>query len=222
MKKAKTIFLAIIAGIAMTACGGGSKPSTTDADSTIKQMEAELAGLKSYILKAVIHAGEEGYKLTNTMTIWQDLENEKSASELESVIESFGHKQTTKMLYIEDSEWTYAINLQTNTGSKTRSTKGEFDMFDKELIDDDMTFRQMIEEEGGRIVGNEVILGKNCIVVETIDDDDYEATVTKIWYYKGLPLKMVSDQMTMEVTHFEENARIPADKFKVPSGVTIR
>lgn len=222
MKKTKIFFLTVLVAMALAACGGGSKTSSTDADSTIKEMEADFEGMKSYVLKAIISAGEEDYKFTNTMTIWADIENDRSASELESVIESFGQKQTTKMLYIEEGEWTYAINLKTNTGTKMTSDNEEFDFFDREMIDDDITFRQMIEEEGGRIVENETILGKNCIVVETIDDDGYEETLTKIWYYKGLPLKMVSDQMTMEVTHFEENTSIPADKFKVPSGVTIR
>ena len=31
---------------------------------------------------------------------------------------------------------------------------------------EDQTFKQMIEKEGGKVVGNETFLGKNCIVVE--------------------------------------------------------
>lgn len=83
--------------------------------------------------------------------------------------------------------------------------------------DDAQTFRQMIEKEGGKILGNEDFIGKDCILVELMN----EGNKSKMWYYKGIPLKMEAKGYKMEVTKLEEGVSIPDSKFKVPSGITI-
>jgi hypothetical protein len=80
----------------------------------------------------------------------------------------------------------------------------------------------MIEKEGGKILANETFLGKDCIVVEVTEQgDEGQSMKTKMWYYKGIPLKMANDFYTMEATKFEENISIPDNKFEVPAGIEI-
>ena len=68
---------------------------------------------------------------------------------------------------------------------------------------------------------NEKILGKKCDVYEANDDSGQSTT----WVYKGLDLKYISMGGIMDVslipTKFEENAKIPGDKFVVPPGVKM-
>jgi len=225
MKKSTTLLMAIFAAFIFNSCGGGEKSETT-ADSTMKEIEAEIKGLKSYIMKAVTTTSEEGAEVKMTMTVWHDVAKEKSATEMEMEMKGPGFSHSTKTLTIEDGEWSYVINLKDNTGYKMAfKDDDDDDMFDYEIQEDEATLRQMIEADGGRVIGTETFLGRNCLVVETIEEDydyDDEVITTKVWLYKGLPLKMVSDNMTMEVTHLEENVSIPAERFKVPAGVKMR
>jgi outer membrane lipoprotein-sorting protein len=214
--------MAIFATFFFIACGGGEK-SVTTADSSLKEIEAEMKGMKSYMMKAITTTNEDGAKMKMSMTIWHDVANDKTATEMEMEMTAAGFSQTSKTLNIEDGEWIYIINLKDKTGVKMRNNDDDDGMFDYEIQEDEATLRQMIEADGGRIIGTETFLARNCIVVEAVDEDyDYGTITTKMWLYKGMPLKMVSDNMNMEVTHLEENVRIPAERFKVPAGVTIK
>lgn len=213
--------MAVMAMFFIVACGGSEKPGTT-ADSTMKEIETEMKGLKSYIMKAVSTINEEGTQMNMKMTVWHDVAKDKMATEMEMTMTAEGFTHASKTLNIEDGEWVYMINLNDNTGVKIRTDDGD-GMFDYEIQEDEATLRQMIEADGGRIIGSETFLGRKCIVFEAIEDDFGSGPATvKTWLYKGMPLKMVSGNMTMEVTHLEENVTIPAAQFKVPAGVTIR
>ncbi len=96
-----------------------------------------------------------------------------------------------------------------------KSDEAEENPMDLIKSQEDQTFKQMIEKEGGKIVGNETFLGKNCIVVEMNKDGQS----MKMWYYKGIPLKMTNPVFTLEATKFEENASIPSSKFEVPKDI---
>ena len=216
------MLMAVLAIFMFVACGGGEK-SETSADSTLKEIEAEFLGLKSYIMKAVFTMEEDGTKVVQNMTIWHDVARGKTATEMDMTMTAPGFSQTSKMLNIEDGETTYVINLKDNTGFKMNFRDDDDDLFDYEIEEDEATLRQMIEADGGRIIGTETFLGRKCLVVETVEDDyDYGTITTKMWLYKGMPLKVVSDHMRMEVTHLEENVSIPAERFKVPAGITMR
>ena len=96
-----------------------------------------------------------------------------------------------------------------------KSDEAEENPMDLIKSQEDQTFIQMIEKEGGKIVGNETFLGKNCIVVEM----NKEGQSMKMWYYKGIPLKMTNPVFTLEATKLEENASIPSSKFEVPKDI---
>ena len=157
----------------------------------------------------------QGMKTSSVMTQYIDIENDKFAMETETSSDIMGTKTNEKSLMINDKEYSYIINPTQKTGMKMKSDEAEENPMDLIKSQEDQTFKQMIEKEGGKIVGNETFLGKNCIVVEMNKDGQS----MKMWYYKGIPLKMTNPVFTLEATKFEENASIPSSKFEVPKDI---
>ena len=199
-----------------------SSSTTTNADDKMKDIAGDMASMKSYIIEYKTVMDMPQMKSTTTMTQWIDSSKDKFAMESASETEMMGTKQNSKSLMIDDGEWSYMIDLDAKTGYKSKSGEADDSPTDMIKSDDEVTFRQMIEKEGGKILANETFLGKDCIVVEISEkSDDVKMLATKMWYYKGIPLKMSNKAYTMEATKFEENVSIPASKFEVPTGITM-
>jgi hypothetical protein len=214
MKRISTLLVAFFVAFSLLAYGGGEK-SVESTDNSLKVIEAETEGLKSYILKA--KATVNGVKYNST--IWHNVAAEKLAGELETLVTFPSGSALTKTLEIIDGEWTYYINLMEQTGRKVPKTNSSSnELIEQAKYPDENTFRKLIEAKGGRIVGNETFFERNCLVVEIGSGEEKTTT----WYYKGIPLRMVSHLTKIEVTHLEENVAIPDEKFDVPAGITIR
>jgi len=220
MKTFKLLTLAVLAITLIASCNSSSTKS--NADDKMKDIAGDMASMKSYVIEYKTIMSTPQMKSTTIMTQWIDSSKDKSAMESASETEMMGAKQSSKSLTIEDGEWSYVIDLDAKTGYKSKSGQAEDDPKDMIKSDDDVTFRQMIEKEGGKILANETFLDKDCIVVEISEkSDEGEALVTKMWYYKGIPLKMSNKAYTMEATKFEENVSIPASRFEVPAGIAM-
>lgn len=220
MKKIKFPALAILIAFIAISCNNSS--STSNADDKVKDMAADVAAMKSYVVEYKMVMSAEQVKSTTAMTQWIDMSNDRFAMESVTETEMMGTKQSSKSLIIDDGEWSYMIDPATKSGFKSKSGEGEDDPTDMIKSDDEVTFRQMIEKDGGKVLANENFLGKDCIVVEMMEkDDDGKAVPTKMWYYKGIPLKMANSVYTMEALKFEENVSIPASRFEVPAGITM-
>lgn len=220
MKKIKFLAFAILIGTIAISCNNSS--STSSADDKMKDIAADAASMKSYVIEYKMVMSAEQVKSTSTTTQWIDMGKDKFAMESATMTEMMGTKQSSKTLILEDGEFSYMIDLEAKTGYKSKIGEGEDDPTDLIKSDDEVTFRQMIEKEGGKILGNETFLGKDCIVIEISEKaDDGKALATKMWYYKGIPLKMSNKSYTMEATKFEENVSIPASRFEVPAGITM-
>ncbi len=211
----KKIIYLFIFTIVFASCKNDN--AKTNADSSIKEVAAEMAGMKTYMIQYKMEMDATGIKSTSLVTQYIDMKNDKSAIETETSGEMMGVKTDEKSLTIIDENWTYVINLKDKTGMKMKNDEVEDDPMEMIKSDDDVTFRQMIEKDGGKIVGNETFLGKECIVVEL----SQEGQTMKMWYYKGIPLKMENQLYKMEATKFEENVSIPASKFVVPDGIKL-
>ncbi len=129
-----------------------------------------------------------------------------------------GFSTTTNTLTITNKDWSYNINLDEKTGTKMKNKQLQ------ELIDgitqkDYEEFgKKMLEQMDAKLVGNETILGKNCEVW------DIRKMNGKTWNYKYVPLKIEINLMGKNINtavKFEENIKIPADKFEVPKGISI-
>jgi outer membrane lipoprotein-sorting protein len=220
MKHLRFLILATLAIALFASCNNNSTKS--NADDKMKDIATDMASMKSYVIEYKTVMSVPQMKSTSVMTQWIDSKNERFAMESTGETEMMGIKQSSKSLMIEDGEWSYMIDLMAKTGFKSKGGEAEDDPTDLIKSDDDVTFRQMIEKEGGKILANETFLGKDCIVVEVIEkDDDGKAGPTKMWYYKGIPLKMSNKVYTMEATKFEENVSIPNSRFEVPAGITM-
>ncbi len=209
------VFLMMLAAVLFVSCTN-DQPKT-NADSTVKEVASEMADMKSYVIQYKNEVNTSGMKNTVMMTQYIDINSGKSSIETESNGEMNGVKIDEKSLAIYDKEWAYIINLKDKTGIKMKEDQTEDDPMDRIKSDDNVTFRQMIEKEGGKIIGNEQFLGKDCIVIEI----KQEGQTSKMWYYKGIPLKVEGKSYTMEATKFEENVAIPASKFTVPNGIKL-
>lgn len=222
MKTLQTIKLMILATLALllTSCGGGG--TNTNADSKMEDVVKEIAGLKTFIIEYKTTVNTPQMISTSIMTQWIDNENDRHAIHTESENEYMGRKEKQHSLMIMKDGWSYMIDLTNKSGFKSKDMESDEDPTEMFKSDDDVTFRQMIESEGGKILGNEKFLGRDCIVVEISEEDESgETGLTKMWYYKGIPLKMTNAYYTMEALKFEENASIPADKFEVPADISI-
>jgi hypothetical protein len=195
-----------------------NKPSsTTNADSTAKEMAAEISTMKTALLEYKTSIEAEGITSISNIKQWMDLKNDKLRVETEYTTEMNGNQNTEKSIMIDTEGYNYLINTVSKTAIKMKSSENDDNPAEMIKSEDEKTFRQMIEAEGGKMVGNEEFFGRNCIVIEMVD----EGRTTKAWYYKGILLKMTNDYYTMEATKFEENISIPSSKFEIPSDITI-
>lgn len=215
MKK-YALYLSLGIAIAFASCKNNN--SSLTAESTASEVVKEIAGTKTTVVSYKTEMKSEGIKSLITSTQWIDHANERFASEMTTEMEMMGKKTKTTTLIISDGVWDYMLNPDLKTGFKSKQGSDTEDD-PKQLIkpDDDQTFRQIIEKEGGKIIGNETVLGKNCIVVEITG----EGHPVKMWYYKGIPLKVSGKEYTMEATQIQENVSIPESRFKVPEGYTL-
>lgn len=222
MKKFKLSAITVFSLTAalLTSCGGGS--SSTTADSKMEDVAEEMAATKSYMIeyKTTVNAPE--MKSTAVSTTWIDNTNDRQAVFTDTESEVMGRKQGGKSLMIMKDGWSYVIDLNAKTGFKSKDNAMDDNPMEITKMEDDVTFRQMMENEGGKIVGNEQFLGRDCILVEMTEEGETgDPLLTKVWYYKGIVLKMTNTFTTMEATRFEENISIPAGKFEIPSDIKI-
>jgi hypothetical protein len=222
MKTLQTIKLMIpaVLTLVLASCGGGG--SNINPDSKMSEVAGEMMGLKTFIIEYKTTMNAPQMKSTSIMTQWIDNENDRHVIHTESENEYMGKKEKQHSLMIMKDGWSYIIDLTNKSGFKSKDMDLDEDPTEMFMSEDDVTFRQMIEGEGGKIMGNEKFLGKDCIVVEMNEQDETgEAGLTTMWYYKGIPLKITNAFYTMEAIKFEENASIPDDKFEVPADIKI-
>ena len=200
-----------------------NESASLNPDATVKEIVKEMEKSKTFIIKYKTVVNYEDTKNVSTSTEWIDLVNDRLAIETESEVNMMGEKRKNKDLTIIKNKETWLINLIDKTGFKAGESKilkeNQTDIIKSE---DDATFRQKVEANGGKIVGNETFLGKNCIVIELPDSSGKKEMKSKMWYYQGIPLKMANAYYNMEAVEIQENVDIPAEKFEVPAGIKIK
>ena len=193
-----TIFLLL------QSCGGGKDGNNQTSD--FKTMVIEFQTTTSII----------GVKTAEHQTQWIDQKNNKKAVLTIKETSLMGQITKEETLDINDGDWWYSIDLKAKTGTKGNS-KAIKDMavsIGSMMNIDEKGLREFVEKNGGKIIGNESFLGKDCLV--------YEMMGTKQWMYKGIVLKAVMGEITMiEAIKIEEDVNIPAERFNIPEGITI-
>lgn len=178
--------------------------------------------LQTYIITYKTTVNQDQLKSQSIMTQWIDNVNNRFAVQTKTNTEIGERKLSGESLMIQSDGWSYVINLTEKSGFKSKSPDNETLIKTYARPSDEKQFREMIEDENGKILGNEVLLTRQCVVIEITEAAEEGAKLlTKMWYYNGIPLKMVNKYATMEAITFDENVSIPPDKFQVPVDVEI-
>jgi hypothetical protein len=214
MKKLLLISITLIITITFLSCGDSSKD---ESDKSGKESTSEFQkryGIKSGVIEYIITGSQEG-----TKTLYFDSWGMRQAEYTRSILSVSGFTKPLNLVNIIDGEYQYMINIDQNSGTKTRNPilksieqlKGQkgFNEFGE----------QMLLSMGANKIGSESFLGKDCDVYEM------KNTGTKLWVWEWLTLKSETKSgglnINLTATRINEGGSVPAEKFKVPEKVVL-
>ena len=122
-------------------------------------------------------------------------------------------------LNIMDGDWMYGIDFDNKTGTKMKNPLLE-ELVEKSGSEDLMEFgEKMMKQMGGKKIGQESILGKNCDIWEVKN----LGTKTWVWNYVTLKTesKIMGQTINITATKVDFDSDIPPGKFKIPANVKI-
>lgn len=207
-----SILLATIS-ISLLSCGGDKSKAGSSNN--------ETADYSTIVVTYENTVDMMGVKTTTNETVWNDIDKNRKATYTSTITNFMGQNTKEETLSIENGDWGYNINLKDKTGTKgnikemkemaTALAAGLAMSGDLKNL---KSLKDFVESNGGKMLPNETILGKECTV--------YELMGTKQWMYKGMVLKAtMGDKVMMNAVKVEENIKIPDEKFEVPAGITI-
>ncbi|HLG18038.1 MAG TPA: hypothetical protein VJH03_26590 [Blastocatellia bacterium] len=195
-----------------------SKPSGTSSGE-MKSEGMKDAGFKRYQIESGIVEYTMSGAQKGAETVYFDRWGMREAKYTRSELTVAGMTQRSNRLTLLDGEWIYAIDLDKRTGAKTQNP-----LF-KQITDRAGTKdlaelgEKMMRDMGGVKTGSEEVAGKMCDVWEV------KNLGSKSWVWNSVTLKVQTKMAGMEITstatRFDADASIPADKFAIPSDVTI-
>lgn len=201
-------------------------------------LAAQNSTNKYLIKSAIITFKNNGAFLGNTggtsqeETLWfDDYGKKETRLRIEdSEVKLLGMKKTEHLETLEirngDNYWHIDLVAKTGTHSsmadmeknmqglaQATGLEGKFDKYKGKSEEEAM--RLFIKDNGGTYHGKVTFLGKECM--------DYTMLGTRQYMYKRIVLKafLTDGKVTIEATSFKENVPVPADKFKVPAGISI-
>lgn len=205
------MFLFLVVIISLGSCDNHTKTLTNDAI------------ISSYIIEYRTTVEQGNLKSLSHMTQWVDNEHKRYAVLTKTETDIAGRKLAGKSLMINIDGWSYVLNLDDSSGFRSKTNQDEALVSSYLKPAETAKLKGMIEEDNGRIVGEDQILGRSCQVVEMPEmDESGRKTLTKIWYYRGIPLIIINQLSVMEAITFEENITIPSEKFVVPEGIEVK
>jgi hypothetical protein len=176
---------------------------------------------KRYYIESAIIKYKYSGNTKGTEEIKFDRWGEREYQRLDAVTTTkfFGIKNVQKenTLNILVGDYSYSIDMENKTGVKTLNAG----ITTVSEISGDKSPRQfgedMLKSIGGKIIGEEEILGKKC--------DIWKAIGVKVWIWKGLPLKVSSKILGIkrysEATEIQVDVKLEDSLFKVPEGIKI-
>jgi hypothetical protein len=214
MKKLLLFAITLITVIVLFSCGESSKD---DADNSPKGSTSEFQkryGIKSGVIEYIITGSQEG-----TKTLYFDSWGMRQAEYTHSVLSVSGFTKSLNLVNIIDGEFQYMINIDQNSGTKTRNPI----LKSIEQLKNQKGFNefgeQMLLSMGANKIGAESFLGKDCDVYEM------KNTGTKLWIWEWLTLKSETKSggiaINLTATRINEGGSVPSEKFKVPEKVIL-
>jgi hypothetical protein len=143
----------------------------------------------------------------------------REAKREELEIKAGGMTIPSKTETIMDGEFTYALDRDKNTATKTTNQILTQITAKHETKDLTEVGERTLKAMGAKKTGTESFLGKRCDVWEV------KSLGTRMLVYNGLPLKsetnMAGMKIIREATKFDENPKIADDKLTVPSTMKV-
>jgi hypothetical protein len=214
MKKLLLFSITLITVTTFFSCGDSSKDDVKD---SIKGSTSEFQkryGIKSGVIEYIISGSQEG-----TKTLYFDSWGMRQAEYTRSVLSVGGFTKSLNLVNIIDGEFQYMINIDQNSGTKTRNPI----LKSIEQLKDQKGFNefgeQMLLSMGANKIGSENFLGKDCDVYEM------KNTGTKLWVWEWLTLKSETKSggisINLTATRINEGSSVPSEKFKIPEKVVL-
>jgi hypothetical protein len=214
MKKLLLFSITLIISITFLSCGDSSKDESDKAGKESTSEFQKRYGIKSGVIEYIITGSQEG-----TKTLYFDNWGMRQAEYTRSILSVSGFTKPLNLVNIIDGEYQYMINIDQNSGTKTRNPilksieqlKGQkgFNEFGE----------QMLLSMGANKIGSESFLGKDCDVYEM------KNTGTKLWVWEWLTLKSETKSgglnINLTATRINEGGSVPKEKFKIPEKVVL-
>jgi hypothetical protein len=170
-------------------------------------------GYDSMIVEFESYSESSGGRVTVYETLWIDQKNKREAS---LVRQEAATGQIKETLVFTEGCWMYNIDLSSKTGAKTNVEEANKMAlaFGEVAKVSEAGLPEFVKKNGGKMIGNEMFLGKNCVVFEMFGFTQ--------WMYKGVVLKtMAGSVVVKKATKIEENAEVPSSLFTVPEGIIV-
>ncbi len=199
----KKILLLSVVAVFLFACNSPSG-SSSDGDKKENKSEGKSSTSGLYIK----------YKLTeNNMSVYNSMYYSEGGKEQAMIMEVEVLGRSMKNHILRKDGYVYAYAEGEKNGSKFKDD-GKYEDFLFNIT-------QKIEEEGGKKVGTDQVLGKECIVYEVADEKG-SSDVSKFSVWDDVVLKLVKNgEVKMEAVEVEKGKNIPASVFEVPKDVNF-
>ncbi|PID89472.1 MAG: hypothetical protein CSB01_01785 [Bacteroidia bacterium] len=128
-------------------------------------------------------------------------------------VKTVQEEHTQRIILYDES---YGIDLKKKIGTKTKSNSQPQNTKIKDPLR--KITQSLFERNGAKKIGTEIILGKECEVFESAEN--------KIWFWKKIPLKIVSgnkykSKNTFEAVEMDIDIPIDSSVFSIPPLIEI-
>jgi len=214
MKKIFLLTSIVLISFALFSCGDSGKDDSENPGIDSGSELQKRYGVKSGVIEYVLSGSQEG-----TKTLYFDSWGMRQAEYTRSVFTIKGFTKPINVVSIIDGEYQYNINMDQNSGTRTRNPI----LRTMEQLKDQKSFNefgeQMLLNMGANKIGSEDFLGKSCDVYEM------KSTGTKLWVWEWLTLKSITQSRGIEInltaTRINEGGSVPSEKFKIPEKVVL-
>jgi len=204
----------LITAIVFCCCGDSNKDATDNSTKGSTSNFQKRYGIKSGVIEYIITGSQEG-----TKTLYFDSWGMRQAEYTRSILSVGGFTKSLNIVNIIDGEYQYMINMDQNSGTKTRNPV----LKAIEQLKNQKGFNefgeQMLLSMGANKIGSENFLGKDCDVYEM------KNTGTKLWIWEWLTLKSETKSgginINLTATRINEGSSVSSEKFKIPEKVVL-
>ncbi len=208
------ILLVFVAAMFLFACNTGNQSNDNEkASKDVSKNESSKSDKKLYSLKS----GYMKYKMKMegvtavTIRSFKDYGKEEATY---TVVDMMGQKMKNYTLRKDGYVYSYA-------DGKAQGIKFKYENDSEDDSDGFNITEEMVIEQGGKKIGSETIAGKDCDIFE-VPQEGNETKKTKVWVWKGMPLKMQNgDKVVLEALEAEETSDFPKGTFEVPDSINF-